>query len=153
MGIHLGLDDKACRHTADHLEKILADTFVLYVKTLHCHWNVVGRDFAELHAFFQAQYEGLATDVDEIAERIRTLGFKAPGSMKSFLHISHLKELDHDLDEVGMIKALLADREALVSHIRKDLDLIDEADAGTKALLEGLMAGHEKIAWMLRSHL
>ncbi len=153
MKLHLGLDETKTQNTVNHLEAILADTFILYTKTLNFHWNIVGADFAGLHAFFQTQYEELALSVDEIAERIRTLGFKAPGTLADFLRLTHLHEVKEDLNDAEMIQKLLDDHETLAAHIRKDLQEIDDQDAGTKGLLEGLMTGHEKTAWMLRSHL
>ncbi|HBN21848.1 MAG TPA: DNA starvation/stationary phase protection protein [Holosporales bacterium] len=153
MEIRLGLDKAKIRNTADHLEVILADTFILYTKTLNFHWNIVGADFAGLHAFFEEQYKTLALSVDEIAERIRTLGFKAPGTLVEFLHLTTLHEVKEDINDAEMIQNLLDDHEKLASHIRKGLHEIDDLDVGSRGLLEGLIAGHEKTAWMLRSHL
>ncbi|MDP4840036.1 MAG: DNA starvation/stationary phase protection protein [Alphaproteobacteria bacterium] len=153
MEIQLGLDKTKRRNTADHLEVVLADTFILYIKTLNFHWNIVGPDFAGLHAFFEEQYKTLALSVDKIAERIRTLGFKAPGTLVEFLHLATLHEVKEDMNEAEMIQNLLDDHERLASHIRKDLHGLDELDVGSRGLLEGLIASHEKTAWMLRSHL
>ncbi len=132
---------------------ILADTFILYAKTLNFHWNIVGPDFAGLHAFFEEQYKTLALSVDKIAERIRTLGFKAPGTLVEFLHLTTLQEVKEDMNDAEMIQNLLDDHERLASHIRKGLHELDDLDVGSRGLLEGLIASHEKTAWMLRSHL
>lgn len=153
MKVQLGLEEGETRNTADNLEIILADTFILYTKTLNFHWNIVGSNFAGLHAFFQEQYESLSGSVDDIAERIRTLGFKAPGTLVEFLKLTTLHEVKADLNDAEMIQHLLNDHEALAKHIRKALKKMDDLDVGSRGLLEGLVADHEKTAWMLRSHL
>lgn len=153
MALHLGLEDIKTRSTADHLEIVLANTFVLYTKTLNFHWNIVGANFAGLHGLFEGQYKGLSDSVDEIAERIRTLGFKAPGTLAEFLKLTTLREVKEDLSDGQMIQHLLTDHETLATYIRQGLKEVDDLDVGSIGLLEGLIAGHEKTAWMLRSHL
>ncbi len=153
MKANLGLDNMAAQKTANHLEVVLANTFVLYTKTLNFHWNVTSKNFMELHTLFQGQYEALALSVEEIAERIRTLGFKAPGTLADFLHLTTLHEEKKDLNDKEMLEQLVKDYEAVISHIRDSLDDIDDKDIGSRALLEGLLSEHEKTAWMLAAHL
>ena len=135
----------------------LADLHVLYIKTRNYHWNVVGPRFQPLHAFFEEQYEDIAKAIDEVAERIRMLQGKSPGSMAEFLKMARLCE-----EKAGnypsaddMIRSLLADHEAIIRQLRKDIETTDEKDndIGTSDFLTGLIEDHEKMAWMLRSFL
>ena len=153
MNANLGLDALAAQKTAHHLEVVLANTFVLYTKTLNFHWNVMGANFMELHTLFQGQYEGLALTIDEVAERIRALGFKAPGTLVEFLHLTILHEEKEDLKAGDMVLHLVKDYEIIIAHLRESLLDIDEKDIGSRALLEGLLSEHEKTAWMLGAHL
>jgi len=153
MKLHLGLDDVSARKTADSLEVVLANTFVLYTKTLNFHWNVVGADFSALHGLFEKQYEMLLSRIDTLAERIRTLGFRAPGTLVEYLRLTILREVKEDLNDAEMVQNLLDDHEVLAVHIRQHLPEIDKNDAASRTLLEELLGDHEKTAWMLRSHL
>lgn len=155
MKANIGLGEKPRDSVAKILNTLLADEFVLYVKTRRFHWNVVGPDFGELHKFFEGQYEALDDIVDEVAERARALDAIAAGSMKDFLSLARIKEqAGKNPDAAGMLAALLADHEAVIRSLRKDLDTADRlGDAGTNDFLTGLMEQHEKMAWMLRSYL
>lgn len=153
MNAHLGLDSTAAQKTAHHLEVVLANTFVLYTKTLNFHWNVEGPNFMALHTLFQGQYESLAGSIDEIAESVRTLGFKAPGTLVDFLHLTTLHEEKEVLKADEMLEHLLQDYESIIAYIRASLDDIDEKDIGSRTLLEGLLVDHEKTSWILASHL
>lgn len=155
MKPNLGLSSKARETVLGLLFKLLADEHVLYVKTRNFHWNVTGLDFGSLHLFFEKQYGELAETIDEIAERIRSLGGTAPGSMKEFLKLARLEEQPGDhLAAEKMLAALLTDHETIIRELRTDIDLIDKAgDAGTNDFLTGIMEEHEKKAWMLRAHL
>jgi starvation-inducible DNA-binding protein len=152
MKIDIGLTTQELKLSTTILEHILADAFVLYTKTLNFHWNVVGFHFASLHKLFEGQYEELAEHMDRVAERLRALGAPAPGTLKEFLALTSLKETPKAKDEKEMLKLLLLDHEKVISHIRKELTKLD-ADHGTINMLEDLIEGHEKTAWMLRSHL
>jgi len=155
MNTNIGLSDKQRQSVAKMLDTILADEFLLYVKTRGFHWNVVGPDFGELHTFFEQQYEALDEIVDEVAERARALDAPAAGSMRAFMQAATLEEVKEDrLDARAMLLALLNDHESLIREIRTDVDAADElGDAGTTDFLTGLMERHEKTAWMLRSYL
>lgn len=148
------LAQNACEQIAQNLSQILADTYVLYLKTQNFHWNVVDERFHSLHKMFEEHYEQLADLVDEIAERIRILKIKAPGSMQQFLSLATLEEAEGELTGNDMLRALCHDREALAAHI---LPKIEEAtnlgDQGSADLLIQHLRLHEKAAWMLRSHL
>lgn len=155
MKPNLGLSGKARETVLALLGRLLADEHVLYVKTRNFHWNVTGLDFGSLHALFEKQYDELAETIDEIAERIRSLGGIAPGSMKEFLKLATLDEQPGGkLDAEKMIAALLSDHEAVVRSLREAADATGAAgDAGTEDFLVGLLEAHEKTAWFLRAHL
>jgi starvation-inducible DNA-binding protein len=155
MKPNIGLTDKQRSAVVDILNAVLADEFVLYVKTRNFHWNVVGTDFGELHKFFEQQYEALDEVVDEVAERARALGGEAAGSLKAFLAATRLREHQgRRPDAAAMLKQLLVDHEAVISQLRKDVAACSElGDEGTTDYLTGLMEQHEKMTWMIRSYL
>jgi starvation-inducible DNA-binding protein len=153
---NIGLSDKSRDAVVKILNVLLADEYVLYTRSRSFHWNVVAPNFSELHAFFQAQYEELDGIVDEVAERARTLGGAAAGSLGEFLKLTRLKESPAlPRDAAGMVAALLEDHESVIQALRRDLALVAErhGDVGTNDFLTGLMERHEKMAWMLRAHL
>lgn len=155
MKTKIGIPAKSVQSVAEILEATLADEMVLLVKTRNFHWNITGPDFGELHKFLDDQYTQLAEYVDEVAERIRTIGEYAPGSMAQFVKLARLKEnLQGKLKAREMLAELLADHQTLIRSLREDLDSVDKhGDAGTSDYLTGLMESHEKMAWMLRSYL
>lgn len=136
------------------LSRLLADTYILYLKTQNCHWNVAGIQFFSLHKMFEEQYISLANAVDQIAERLRALNTAAPGSLSQFLKLTSLKEITKPLDTVKMLKELLNDHESLSEAISGALCLTKtDTDEVTIDLLIQRKAAHEKTAWMLRSSL
>lgn len=155
MKTNIGLKDKDTAAVAEVLNKLLADHNVLYVKTRNAHWNVVGPDFHAQHLFFETIYNALAETIDEIAERVRSIGHFAIGSMKEFLELTQLSEAKPAKnDSQSYIKALLNDFESIIISIREDFDKIEKTgDAGTEDFLVSIMEAHEKTAWMLRAHL
>ena len=155
MKANIGIKEKDSVAVAEILNKILADHQVLYTKTRNAHWNVVGPDFHAQHLFFETIYDGLAEQIDEIAERIRSIGHFAVGSMKEFLELTQLSETKPSKnDSQSFIKSLLNDFESVIISIRGDIDKVEKhGDAGTEDFLVGILEAHEKTAWMLRSHL
>jgi len=151
----LGIPDKARKEIAGLLSKLLADAFVLSTKTRNAHWNVVGPDFHAMHLFFEGQYQQLAESIDEIAERIRSLGHNSPGSLAEMLKLARLKELPGATHPSRKwIEALLADHEQAIRQLRDDATKCAKlGDDGTNDFLIGLMERHEKTAWMLRASL
>jgi starvation-inducible DNA-binding protein len=152
----LGIKPADCQALVRLLNRLLADEYLLYVKTRNYHWNVTGMQFNDLHKFFEAQYEAIEGFVDDVAERARTLGGRANGSLTEFLRDARLKEQPGQLPAAPkMIANLLADHETLVRQLRKDVETADKKheDAGTADFLTGLMEHHEKMAWMLRAFL
>lgn len=136
------------------LNKLLADTYTLYLKTHNFHWNVTGPHFSPLHLMFEGQYTELALAVDTIAERIRTLGFPAPGSYAAFAKLTTIREETGVPAANDMVAALAADQETIVRSIQTLWPAVDDAgDQGTLDLLTQRLSIHEKTAWMLKSSL
>ena len=150
--IDIGIEENARVEIAKGLSRLLADTYTLYLKTHNYHWNVTGPHFQTLHTMFEGQYNELATAVDSIAERIRALGIKAPGSYMEFSKLTSIKETTGDLSATDMIKELVAGQEAVVKTARSIFPVADESNDETTAdLLTQRLQIHEKTAWMLRS--
>ena len=144
--------DKDVQRVADALSNVLADTFILYLKTHNFHWNVTGPMFGTLHSMFEEQYNELWLAVDAIAERIRSLGFIAPGSYGEFTKLTYLQESPAAMNATEMIAELLRDHETTARTARSALAVARMAlDAPTEDLLTQRLAAHEKAAWMLRS--
>lgn len=136
------------------LSILLADTYALYLKTQNYHWHVKGLQFKSLHELFETQYMQLADAVDLIAERILTLGHKAPASFREFINLMSLKEGDSSKDAGHMVEELAADHFTLIRDLNKSLKLAQEGnDEGTVNLLGDRILEHEKNRWMLQSSL
>ena len=156
MKAKIGIKEESKAAISLELAKLLADEFVLYTKTRNAHWNVEGPDFYNKHKLFEDQYNALAEIIDEVAERIRTLGHYAPATLKEYLKLTSLTEAARESnDSAGFIKELLADHESIIKTLREHVDSIanEGKDFGTSDFITGLMETHEKMAWMLRSHL
>jgi|SRR6185369_15425765 len=146
------VEDKDVQRVADAMSNVLADTFTLYLKTHNFHWNVTGPMFGTLHQMFEEQYNELWLAVDAIAERIRSLGFIAPGSYAEFTRLTYLREASPASNAGEMIAELLRDHETTARTTRSALAVARTAvDAPTEDLLTQRLAAHEKAAWMLRS--
>ncbi|MBA1148016.1 DNA starvation/stationary phase protection protein [Ectothiorhodospiraceae bacterium WFHF3C12] len=150
--IDIGIDEPTRSEIANGLSRLLADSYTLYLKTHNFHWNVTGPMFQTLHDMFEQQYTELATAVDEIAERIRALGFPAPGSYTQFSELSTVQEETGHPSAEEMIRKLVEDQETVVRTARQAFTVVDKAnDEPTADLLTQRMQVHEKTAWMLRS--
>ncbi len=153
--IDIGISVGDRKKIADNLSRYLADAYTLYLKTHNFHWNVTGPMFNALHNMFEAQYTEQWTALDEIAERIRALGFNAPGSYREFVALSSIAEepgLTDSADWKEMVRQLVVGNEAVCRTARKVLDIADDADdAPTEDLMTQRLQTHEKYAWMLRS--
>ena len=154
--VDIGIDDRARKKVAEILQAILADEYILYTETRNYHWNVTGDRFNDLHKFFESQYTELSTIIDDIAERIRSIGERPDGTLTAFLKTGRVQEnLTNDIDSDTMILRLLSGHQSLIRNLRTDLVACLEkyGDAGTNNFLTDLMEKHEKMAWMLRSFL
>ncbi len=153
--IDIGISEKDRKKIADGLSRFLADSYTLYLKTHNYHWNVTGPMFNTLHQMFMTQYTEQWTALDEIAERIRALGFNAPGSYAQFVKLASLKEEPAATDTPEwreMVRQLVVGNEAVCRTARKVLEIADDADDNpTEDLLTQRLVTHEKYAWMLRS--
>ena len=154
MEIDIGIESAQREEIADQLSTLLADSYSLYLKTHNFHWNVTGPLFNTLHAMFEVQYTELAVAIDEIAERIRALGVKAPGSYSEYAKRTGIPEASGQETAEEMIRALVEGQEAVARTARKAFPAADAAgDEPTADLLTQRMQVHEKNAWMLRSML
>ncbi len=154
MNINIGIEHATRQEIADGLSRVLADSYTLYLKTHNYHWNVTGPMFQTLHLMFEGQYTELAVAVDDIAERIRQLGFPAPGTYKQFQELSVIKEDTSIPSATEMISNLVASNEAVARTSRAAFVIAEKAnDQPTCDLLTQRMQIHEKTAWMLRSML
>jgi starvation-inducible DNA-binding protein len=150
--IDIGIDSGDREKIAGGLGRLLADTYTLYLKTHNYHWNVTGPRFRELHLMFEEQYTELAVAVDDIAERIRTLGFPAPGTYKEFAELTAIEEVPGVPAAEDMVRDLVTAQETVVRTCREALPAAQEAnDESTASLVADRMVIHEKTAWMLRS--
>lgn len=152
MKIDIGLDEGQRKAIASGLERVLADTYTLYLQTHNFHWNVTGPMFQTLHALFQTQYNELWLAVDDVAERIRTLGEPAPGTYGKLAALTRIEEHQGVPEAMEMVRLLVKGHETVVKTIREVLPLSQgAADESTTSLLTDRLLIHEKTAWMLRS--
>jgi starvation-inducible DNA-binding protein len=154
MELNIGISTEDRQQIAGGLSKLLADSYSLYLKTHNYHWNVEGPLFNTLHLMFEQHYTELATAVDEIAERIRALGVKAPGSYSAFGSLTNIDEASGDETAEEMIRQLVIGQETVARTAREAIKAAEAAsDEPTADLLTQRMQIHEKNAWMLRSML
>ncbi len=150
--IDIGIPEDQRRRIAEGLGRFLADSYVLYGKTHGFHWNVTGPMFNTLHLMFMEQYTELWTALDEIAERIRALGFPAPFGGAQFASLASIPESQGQSAALEMVRELVAGHEAVARTARRVFALADDAnDQPTADLLTQRLQVHEKTAWMLRS--
>jgi len=151
-GIDIGISNGERKKIADGLSALLADSYLLYLMTHNFHWNVTGPQFNSLHAMFMTQYTEQWTALDEIAERIRALGFPAPGTYKEFTRLASITEVDGQPKATEMVRHLIGAQEATARTARALFPLVNGAnDQPTADLLTRRLEVHEKTAWMLRS--
>lgn len=152
--IDIGIAEQDRISVAEGLKKLLADSYTLYLQTHNFHWNVTGPQFRDLHLMFEEHYTELATAVDVIAERIRTLGVAAPGTYKAFASLGSIEEVEGVPAAEEMLKILNQGHEQVVRTSREVLRTAQEAgDESTASLVSDRMRVHEKTAWMLRAML
>lgn len=154
MEINIGINEKHRKAIAEGLSKLLADSYMVYLKTHNYHWNVTGELFHPLHEQFEEQYTELAEAVDVIAERIRALGHKSPGSFKEFHELTSIKEDTEKPRALEMVRRLAIANEQVIRTAREALAAPKKADdEATIDLITQRLHTHSKAAWMLRSHL
>ena len=154
LSVNIGIDAKDRKKIADGLSALLADSYTLYLMTHNFHWNVTGPHFNSLHAMFMQQYTEQWNALDVIAERIRALGFAAPGTYKQFVKLTSIKEVEGVPKAEEMIRLLVDAHETVARTARSIFSIIEEAnDQPTADILTQRLEVHEKTAWMLRSNL
>lgn len=150
--INIGIDEATRKTIADGLSSLLADSYTLYLMTHNFHWNVKGPMFNTLHVMFMQQYTEQWTALDAIAERIRSLGFPAPGTYKEFVARASIAEVEGVPKALDMVRHLVAAQEATARTARALFPVVNAADdQPTADLLTQRIDVHEKTAWMLRS--
>lgn len=154
MKPNIGIDKKDLAKVTEILHTLLADETLLYRKTKTFHWNVTGPNFISYHELFDKQAEEIEETIDEIAERIRTLGDYVKATLSHTLRTSNLKEQDKHLPALELFKELLEDHETIIRFVRKSLEKVEKhGDEGTADFLTAIIEGHEKTTFFLRSHL
>ncbi|MCF4102640.1 DNA starvation/stationary phase protection protein [Gillisia sp. M10.2A] len=147
---YLGLDEKKTAKTVEELNVLLADYHMYYQKLRNFHWNVIGKNFFDLHEKFEELYDDAKLKVDEIAERILTLRFQPTSNMSEYLKASNLKESPSDISDSKMISTLLNDHGIILSQMRKVVEIAEKGgDEGTIDLIGAYIRELEKTSWML----
>lgn len=154
MDVNIGISQDKRTAIAEGLSKVLADSYMVYLKTHNYHWNVTGLHFRSLHSQFEEQYTELAIAIDDIAERIRSLGHRAPGSFREYQELTSIIEDTDQPKALEMVRRLAVDNETILRTARQTLPICEGADdEATLDLLTQRLQVHSKTAWMLRSHL
>lgn len=152
MQIDIGINEVNRKAVAEQLSILLADSYTLYLQTHNFHWNVTGPRFNDLHVMFETHYTELAEAVDEIAERIRSVGVFAPGTYQAFAELSNIQPVEGVPSAEDMVKTLTQNHEQIVKTCRQALKVAQDADDESSAsLISDRMVIHEKTAWMLRA--
>lgn len=155
MSTNIGITESNAQAAALKLNVLLADEFVLYVKTRNYHWNVEGPNFMELHKFYEGLYEELDDVIDEVAERVRSIDHYSEGRLKDFIKLSNLEEQEYTNNSKQQLQNLLDDHETIIRLLRNEISVFtnEYKDLGNADFITGLMEKHEKWAWFIRSYL
>lgn len=152
--LSIGIGEEHREKIARGLSAVLADTYMLYLKTHNYHWNVTGPMFHTLHLQFEEHYTEMAAAIDLIAERIRSIGYRAPGSFREFVQLTAIKEDEDTPDAPTMIRRLVQDHETVMRSARSVVEVCAEAsDEASLDLMTERLTVHSKTAWMLRSQM
>lgn len=154
MQMNSGMSLEARQLIGDKLAHLLADVYVVYVQTQNCHWNLIGKEFYEIHILLDKQYHELVEPIDEIAERIRALGMYVDASLGAFQSLSKLGEMRQVMPATDALEHLLKNQEAVIRHVRTTCTLADDHhDHATVDMLGRFLGLMEKFSWMIRSQL
>lgn len=153
--MNIGISEGDRKGVTEKLQRLLADEHILYIKTRNYHWNIESFNFSELHNFYEEQYDELADIIDEIAERIRSLGYLSNGRMSDFLEVTQLKEQDYTTKAKEQLTHLIDDHETIIRYLRQCIIDFEEVhhDSGSADFVTALMEKHEKMRWMTNSFL
>lgn len=147
---YLGLDEKKTSNTVQELNILLADYHLYYQKLRNYHWNVIGKNFFDLHEKFEELYDDAKIKIDEIAERILTLRYQPTSNLSEYLEKANVKESKSDLSDSQMIKNLLDDHGTILKQMRKVIEIAEKGgDEGTIDLIGAYIRELEKTSWML----
>lgn len=147
---YLNLDEKKIAKTVKELTVLLADYHLYYQKLRNFHWNIIGKNFFDLHIKFEELYEDAKIKIDEIAERILTLRFQPVSNYSDYLSLSNLKESSSGINDMEMVKILVEDHSKIILQMRKVIENANDAgDEGTIDLIGSYIANLEKVSWML----
>src|SRR5580700_1192133 len=151
MEPNVALSEQNRSAISDGLSRLLAEVYTLYLKTQNFHWNVRGAEFYSLHLLFEKQYQEMAEEIDEVAERVRALGFFVDASFSGFSELSSIKSEEKVLNAKEMLSSLIAGHETYIRESRRVAEIADrELDFATVDLLSRRIGAHEKMAWFLR---
>ena len=156
MQTTIGLTDTNRQAVANELAKLLADEYVLNTKTRNAQWNIEGADFYGKHKFFETQFGQLEGIINSVAEHIRTIGHYTFATLKSFLSLTHLTEVNREKNDAqGFLHELLTDHERIIIHCRENIHRFanEYKDIGSSNFITQLMETHDKMAWVIRFHL
>lgn len=150
----LGLSELSVQYSTDILAQLMADEFMLFINILNCHWNVTGPNFFSLHKLLDQHYEDRKQDIDDLAERIRVFGNKAPADLKEFIRKSSLESFDEAEKQVEMLKKISTGYADIIKRVRTILpEVTSNNDIGTANFLEDLLMRHEKAFWEIEAHI
>lgn len=153
MSQKLSLPKDEIKEVSEILSKVLANEYFLYLKTLNVHWNVTGHNFAGFHKLLESQYEWLKDVIDDVAERIRTLGLTAPANYRKYSKETEISEGEPEGDFEDMLEDLCQGHEKIIALLRSSLNKVGQTtDFGSEDLLIEVLRDHEKNLWMLNSH-
>ena len=154
MKMHIDISEQTRQVIADGLSRFLADVYAMYVKTQNFHWNLQGHEFFSLHLLFDKQYKAIAEELDEIAERIRSIGYFVDASFSAFKKLTEVKEDARVLSMKDMLLSLIEGHEILIRYGRHVAQIADkEGDFASVDMLGRMLGAHEKMCWMLHSYL
>ena len=155
MKANLGIPENHLQAVAEELNKLLADEVVLYVKTRNYHWNIEGANFHEMHLFYEGQFNQLDAIMDEVAERIRSIGHYTEARLIDYLKLTNLIEPPYTNFQNDQLKNLLASHETIINNLRRLITLFADKhkDLGSSDFATQLIGKHEKMAWMVRAYL
>ena len=155
MKANLGIPENHLQAVAEELNKLLADEVVLYIKTRNYHWNIEGVNFHEMHLFYEGQFNELDGIMDEVAERIRSIGHYTEARMVDYLKLTNLIEPSYTNFQNDQLKNLLASHETVINNLRRLITLFADKhkDLGSSDFVTQLLGKHEKMAWMVRAYL
>jgi starvation-inducible DNA-binding protein len=154
MKPNLGIPESDLHLVSIELNRLLSDEFILHTKTRNYHWNIEGASFSDLHLFYDRQIDELAEIIDDIAERIRSIGFYAEARLEDYLRLTSLIEQPYTNLQNDQLKYLLGGHETIINNLRRLITLFADKykDAGSADFVTQLLEKHEKMAWMIRAH-